>query len=374
MNAPAPQAVREMADLIEQAPPEQSVLAGFDGFVDEIMSVVGKRFSHENFEALETITEFGEKVLNAAGLSTNFELVPRQVKLGGNGPIAANAIVAHGYPVHYIGALGDKVIHPVYNRLASDCASITSIADPGYTYALEFNDGKIMMGKGISLHDVCWAKLLAELPEPQLRKRLHEVKLLVLNNWTMIPHMNEMYHEFIRIMRDRDERPLIFIDLADPAKRPRDEIATVTGIITAMQEVADVTFGMNEKESIQVAEVVLGENPTDLADRAEGLRQKLDIEMVVIHPTHRAAVATRSEGSSLIDGPFTPSPQLTTGAGDNFNAGFCVGMLSQLSAEGCLISGVCTSGFYVRKAHSAKREELVDFMRRWADAGCREMA
>ncbi|MFT5496343.1 MAG: sugar/nucleoside kinase (ribokinase family) [Kiritimatiellia bacterium] len=373
MSIAKPDQVREMADAIEQSAPHQSVLAGFDGFVDEIMSVVDQRMSSTEFEPLETITEFGEKVSKAAGLSTNFELVPRQIKLGGNGPIVANAIAKHAYPVHYIGALGVPNIHPVYLDFAAHCASVCSIADPGHTYALEFNDGKIMMGKGISLHDVCWEKLQAALPEPQLTDRLHAAGLLVLNNWTMLPYMNEIYHEFIRILGERAQRPRIFIDLADPAKRPRDEIAEVTRIITAMQAVADVTFGMNEKESTQVAQVVLGVKPDDLTDRAERLRAKLDLEMVVIHPTHSAAVASRTEGAAVIDGPFTPNPKLTTGAGDNFNAGFCVGLLSNLPAAGCLISGVCTSGFYVRQARSAKRPELVDFMRRWADAGCGAM-
>ena len=45
-------------------------------------------------------------------------------------------------------------------------------------------------------------------------------------------------------------------------------------------------------------------------------------------------------------------PLITTGAGDHFNAGFMHGRLLGLPPENCLTVGVCTSGHYVRTAHS----------------------
>ena len=63
---------------------------GFDGFVDEISEAVDKRTSPDTYKRIETIAEFGERIGKAAGLSTNIELVPKVIKLGGNGPIMAN--------------------------------------------------------------------------------------------------------------------------------------------------------------------------------------------------------------------------------------------------------------------------------------------
>ena len=71
-------------------------LIGLDGFVDEIIAVVDKRTSFNEFSAIKTIAEFGQKILNAAGQSSNYELVVKQMKLGGNGPIMANALAAAG--------------------------------------------------------------------------------------------------------------------------------------------------------------------------------------------------------------------------------------------------------------------------------------
>ena len=106
--------------------------------------------------------------------------------------------------------------------------------------------------------------------------------------------------------------------------------------------------------------------------RAREIRTRLGLYQVVIHPTRSAAVAA-AEGEWFVEGPFTPKPKLTTGAGDNFNAGYCNGLLSGLDPEACLVTGVCSSGFYVRNCRSATRPELVDFIHSWAEAGCGEM-
>ena len=72
-------------------------LVGFDGFVDTIVTPVALRAGQgENFTPINTIQEFGDRILAAAGKSTNIEFYPRMDKLGGNGPIMANALLTQG--------------------------------------------------------------------------------------------------------------------------------------------------------------------------------------------------------------------------------------------------------------------------------------
>jgi sugar/nucleoside kinase (ribokinase family) len=361
--------VKSAAEKIESASIDKQLLVGFDGFVDVIMHVVDTRHDAENYEAIPTIAEYGKRVSAAAGLSTNFEMVPQKIKLGGNGPIMANALAAHEYAVHYVGALGKEVVNPVFNQLERNCASVVSLCDPGHTDALEFEDGKIMMGTSSELLHVNWENLLEQLPEAKLVALLNQVSLLAFNNWTMLPNLNSIIHGISKLLAGLDHDLKVFIDLTDPEKRTKKELLEVTRLISLMEEHADVTFGMNEKESRAVASVVLGEACATLEERATQLREKLNISQVLIHPTHSACVAS-AEGFFYVDGPFTPKPKLTTGAGDNFNAGFCVGLLSGLHPHECLASGVSTSGFYVRNARSAERKELVDFMRKWVEVNC----
>src|SRR5262249_3298376 len=55
----------------------------------------------------------------------------------------------------------------------------------------------------------------------------------------------------------------------------------------------------------------------------------------------------------------------TTGAGDHFNSGFCLGKLLGFSTEQCLQTGVTTSGFYVRTGQSPVIADLAGMLRNW---------
>src|SRR5437016_4906784 len=94
--------------LLAAAPrvPQLTAFVGLDGFVDEIIQVVDKRTNAESFQRLPTIVTLAERIAAAAGKSTNIELVNQLTKLGGNGPIMANALAQFGMQVTYLGTLG----------------------------------------------------------------------------------------------------------------------------------------------------------------------------------------------------------------------------------------------------------------------------
>src|SRR3954452_16070219 len=158
-----------------QTVPSLKTLVGLDGFVDNIIAVVDKRHDLEKYDRVRTIDVLGDKIKGAAGQSSNYELVVTQQKLGGNGPIMANALAALGLDVTYVGNLGYPEIHPVFKPLA-DRAHVISIAEPGYTDALEFEDGKLMLGKHESLKDVNWDNLLGRVGKDKLKTMLQPAR------------------------------------------------------------------------------------------------------------------------------------------------------------------------------------------------------
>ena len=346
----------------------QKVIVGFDGFIDEIIHVVKERVSDTEHTRIETIPEFAAKIGAAAGLSANVEFIPLETKLGGNGPIMANALGAQGHVPSYIGALGNGAINPIFNDFVAKCDKVITLADPGHTDALEFNDGKLMLSKMETLLNINMEMLLETTPREELVAMVKEAKLLAFTNWTEIPEFNSLVVGFTDIIREAGTRPGVFIDLADPAKRNDEDIMGICELLSNLEEVADVLYGLNENESAQIANVY-GIDEADFTKRAEAIRDAMDISAVVIHPIAGAAYANR-EGSDWIDGPYTKTPKLTTGAGDNFNSGFCNAWLAGLSGEESIAVGVCTSGFYVRECHSPSREELLDFMARWSGVKC----
>lgn len=365
--------VRSVADALDSTPADKEVLIGFDGFVDEIIRLVDTRSSAEEFTPIQTMSAFASRIADAAGLSCNIEMVTEQIKLGGNGPIMANNLVEQGYGVNYCGAIGaGGEIHPVFRDFANRCKQVVSMADPGHTEALEFDDGKIMMGKMTQLNEVSWENVVEVISPEELSALLERISFIGCVNWTMLPKMNSILSGLSEAAATASGRITMMIDLVDPKKRLPEELEEVLRLLTTISEQVDVILGLNENESIQVAEVLFGHKGDDLTDRAQNIRTELGLLQVVIHPTHSACVAT-AEGEWSVKGPYTPTPKLTTGAGDNFNAGYSNGFLTGLDPEACLMTGVCSSGFYVRNCRSATRPELAGFARQWAEVECGEM-
>src|SRR5829696_9518135 len=346
--------------------PSLKTLVGLDGFVDNIIAVVDKRHDLERYDRVRTIDGLGDKIKGAAGQSANFELVVTRQKLGGNGPIMANALASLGMDVTYVGNLGYPEIHPVFKQFA-ERAHVISIAEPGYTDALEFEDGKLMLGKHESLKDVNWDNLLGRVGKEKLKTLLHPVRLIGMVNWTMLPHMTRIWAKLLDDVvpsLERHERKL-FIDLADPEKRTHADIMEALRMLTRFQDQVDVILGLNLKESLEVADVLGLPGAKDaeaaIEENARAIREKLHLECVVIHPRRGAAAATETE-SARFDGPFVREPKISTGAGDHFNAGFCLGRVLGFGLAESLCTGVATSGYYVRNAESPSAGQLAEFV------------
>jgi pfkB family carbohydrate kinase len=341
-------------------------VVGFDGFVDEIIAVVDKRHNFEKYDPMRLIKTLGEKIVAAAGESSNYELVVKQMKLGGNGPIMANALASHGLVVTYIGGLGYPNIHPVFQDFAKH-AKVISIAEPGHTDALEFDDGKLMFGKITALDDVNWDNLVARVGLDALKKYLADAKLIAMVNWTMLPHMSDIWEKFQELGTPNRQglARTFFVDLADPEKRNPADIRDALHLLTKFQKQIDVVLGLNLKESGEVLDVLGLHVPADLeADLekvAADIRKALDLACVVVHPRSGAAAAT-ADTTARFAGPFVQKPMISTGAGDHFNAGFCLGRVLGFELEECLCTGVATSGFYVRSAKSPTGKDLSDFI------------
>jgi sugar/nucleoside kinase (ribokinase family) len=355
--------------LHDAAPRLSSVRAviGLDGFVDEIIAVVDTRHDHEHYEPVKTIADLGRKISNAAGESSNYEMVVKRMKLGGNGPLMADALASAGLAVTYIGSLGYPNIHPVFHDFATR-AKVLSIAEPGHTDALEFEDGKLMLGKLTPLNDANWDNLISRVGRDKLTALLTDAQLIAMNNWTMLPHLSGVWAGLLKeVMPHLPRRPdrMFFIDMADPEKRAHEDIAAALKLLTGLQQYANVVLGLNLKESMEIAHALGLPAPADptaaIQQTAQTIRRTLGLSCVLIHPRRGAAAATAHDTAQFA-GPFVQRPKISTGAGDHFNAGFCLARVLGLSLEESLCAGVASSGYYVRNGHSPTIHELAGFV------------
>ncbi|MDR1542064.1 MAG: carbohydrate kinase family protein [Clostridiales bacterium] len=345
-----------------------NMIVGVDGFVDEIIHVVAQRKDFKSFTRIMNIEEFGNRIVRAAGLSTNIELVTAQTKLGGNGPILANALLEYGADLSYIGAVGSPDIHPVFKPMSDKAANVYSLCEPGHTDALEFMDGKLMLGKHAGLDAITWDRFKEVLGGlEKTADTLSKADLLALVNWTMIPNMSDIWQSIIDevfpLLPDRKEKPAIFFDLADPEKRTIEDIRHAMDLISKFEPKFKSILGLNKKELYEIA-AVYGVAAETFEDTLKYTYEKLGIYCLVVHPTKDAACCANGEYFH-VDGPYCEKPVLTTGAGDNFNAGFCLGQALGISPLNSLLLGVSTSGFYVRNAKSPSIDDLLKFLIDW---------
>ncbi len=342
---------------------------GLDGFVDEILHVVDKRENAEKYHRLAKISQFAERLAAAAGRSTNIELVSQLIKLGGNGPIMANALSSLGLQVTYLGLLGYPNLHPVFSDFSRH-AEVHSVGDPGTTDALEFEDGKIMQGKQESLKQMNWENICARFGQDKFAAKVSGSQLVGFVNWTMLSRMSEIWSAVLKEICPalHGPRRKLFIDLADPDKRTAADIRRALDLIVCFERYFEVILGLNEKEAGEIGKVLgldtKDGSPAGLSQLGLKIQERIPVNSLVIHPT-TYALTVSAGGVSLVEGPFTPKPLITTGAGDHFNAGFCLGKLIGFDDALCGLTGVTTSGYYVRTAKSPALADLAGLLRNW---------
>lgn len=334
---------------------QPTCLIGFDGFTDDLVQAVKVRSSASSFTPMQKMKEFGAVISESATLSCNIELVSLQRKVGGNGAILASALLEAEHPVIFIGAIGkDNHVEPLFQQMAHRCQKVISIAASGHTDAIEFEDGKIMLGKHESIVGINYDLLLQFVSKTELIQIFDTTDLFASCNWTMIPEMNQMWKKFQEeILPYLSKRKRIFfIDLADPRKRTDEDLKEALHLLTHWGPTHEVILGLNQAEAKRIEDVTGTSGPQNLC-------RKLQLHAILVHSKQEATVATREQCITK-SVPFCEHPKISTGAGDHFNAGFCSGLLYKLSLEDCLELGIATAGFYIRHAKSPTHKELLE--------------
>jgi len=371
-------------DALRASGPLRPALVGFDGFIDAIIHIVDQRqgMAEDAYTRLRTIEQFALRISLASGKSTNLELVVREERFGGNGPLMAGSLGRLGVPTTYIGAVGSetdaRALHPLYRELDARCERVIPIAKPARTDALEFDDGKVMLGKPANIQSVTWPSLVNAVGLDALLRIIDGAALLGVVNWVMMGGVESIWQGLIDDVFPRlSPMPAgtpprrVFIDLCDPAKRTDADIARALATLARMNALIPVTLGLNLAEAERIAHVAavpafqsrgMSTLGRVVQDAASILRAALHLDCVVIHPREGAGAATAS-ASAWFEGPFTSTPRLSTGAGDHFNGGFAFAQTHGRPLDACLAVGCAVSGAYVRDAESPTLDRLIAFLR-----------
>lgn len=348
-----------------------SVVSGFDGFVDELIEIVDERRDMDTYSRVSTIPRFAELVGEAAGRSSLREMIVKSVDAGGCAVNLGDGIAAFGVPLDLFATLGEPP-HAAFRDIAAKARTCASFGiEPGHTLAMEFEDGKYMLSYMDQLSDFSPDFLRDYLQrDDRLISACRKADLVAITNWTLYPRMTDCWIHLQReVFAGCKQSPWFFIDLVDPRSRSRGDIEAMLNVLPAFETHGRCIFGGNLNEGNVLCDV-LGLPPVHaegeaVADLCARVREALDLSEVAIHCVRGAAAASRNE-RAWVDGPYAAKPLKSTGAGDRFNAGYCVGRLLDLPLEDRLRLGNATSGFFVRNARSGSLAEIAFLLEDWA--------
>ncbi len=345
-----------------------SIFVGFDGFTDEIIYVVDKVLSEDSKTYIQSIKDFGSKILKSSKKSCSLELVQAKIKIGGNAPIFTNSLLEAGFSITFAGLIGfPGKIEPLFKEMAKRCVKTLQLGPSGKTDALEFQDGKIILGKHESLKEVSYTNLLKQIDESSLIKLLDKTDLLVTVNWSMLLGMTEIWrHLLTDIVPKFSKKGLpryLFVDLADPAKRSDNDLLEALKILAGLNETYEVILGLNISETEVLCKLFKVKFfKDDLQKTLNILFERLKVTRLLVHSASFAVLKDR-ENYQFSKSFYTEKPLLTTGAGDNFNAGYCNALLMGFNLEEALMTALATSGYYVRMGLSPTMDQLCKFLK-----------
>lgn len=340
---------------------------GIDAFIDKIVRVIHTKTDKDEYIFFNDIAQFGNHLVSKAGKSCGIEINERFTKLGGNAPIMANALGSLSVNVNCIGALGYPEIEPVFKELSENCKLFT-IGNPGYTTALEFNDGKIMLSQRDYLHKINWSTVKDILGLETLKAFFDRSTLVGLVNWNGMVNFNEIFRGILdEVLKDHSpsKSQVLFFDLADFSERSVEDRVEAVKLINEFNKHFKVILGLNENEAVLMYNSLFPERETmDLLPLGQFIYDSLEVDTLVIH-TLTSSIAYESTGVVEAPSLYVKKPKLSTGGGDNFNAGLCFGQVIGLDMEGSLYTANATSGYYVRNAKSPTVENLIETLENW---------
>ena len=334
------------------------ILAGFDGFVDTIVCPV-KETREEGNSHFSTIQEFGAYLMGKAGKSCSLLLEIKQKKLGGNAPIFSRTAARLGQRVTCIGALGDGGISPVFSGL-NGCDRLFSVAEPGESTALEFEDGKILLAMNADIDLLDYSRVEERMGESQLADSLNTADLVALLNWSELARGTDLWRGLLQKSQETvsaAQGKKMLVDLCDISRKSKKQIQELLELLRGFAACYQVLLSLNENEADRLG-VHFGLQREEPLPFLEQLYDRLGLQNVVVH-TIPYACGKGTEGAVLVPNQPVARPVLSTGAGDNFNGGLAVAWGHGLGLKDALEVANAVTGCYVSTGESPSLAQVM---------------
>lgn len=365
--------LKEWLSTIREPGKKHKAFIGFDGFVDKIQKAV-KMKGCGNPVFFNSIQEFSKHIGSLSGRSGQIELVTTKTKAGGNAPILSSALGELNVKSFCIGSMGSPSISPLFQN-ATPGAEVLSVNNPGNSQAVEFDDGKIILSDLSGFINYDWGYIKRNVDLKTIRDSISSCDLVALVDWSNLPNATDIWKglldDVIKVVNHKD---LYFLfDLCDPSRRDPLEIDEMLDLISSFSPYGKVTLALNENEARKIWIALsshdqvagLNNSPT-LMDIGSFIFYTMTIDTLLIHPIDRVFAFQKNNTIELM-GRLVEKPKIQTGGGDNFNAGYCLGLMSELPIDQRMLLAMATSGAYVQNGKSPRINDLVSYLEIWVN-------
>lgn len=342
----------EIQDINANQIKNYSAFVGFDGYIDEIVRPMG------TVGRFESIRQFNDFIIGNGSVSADISVKRIFRHMGGNAPLLAYSLAKKGLEVHCVGAFGTNKVLPIFEPLEKSCDVLT-IAEPAKCYALEFPDGKIMFGERSTL-DRITPVLIRKKAGDRLHSLLNKSKLICFVNWSGLLHSNDILSEILlqtcHITRDREQ--ILFLDLADLSVIETERVAVFIALLPKLRQRYYTVLSLNRKEAATVTER-LGEKVGSLQQMASMLFKRLETDEITIHSSLGSIAITEKKETGCIIPKRIEDPVVVTGAGDNYNAGYCTAKLLDMNPDGCVSMGNASAYDFICNGEPSGWEQII---------------
>ncbi len=359
---------------------EKKVFLAIDGFIDSIYSMIKTRSSSDIYQRFNTINELADRLYEIKGSSGNIELKLKKSTIGGFVPNNAKALSSLGIKIFLLGALGYPQINNIFKPLISKKnVEICSIANPGKTIGLEFNDGKIMLSDLEDLSEINWNLLEQRIDMEKLIKNLENSNTIGFGYWGLTQELSDIWKHLVEEIFpsiNNLNKKLFSIDLGDFKKHNKSSILEMIEVLKNIEEQIPVLLSLNDQEAIDLSKS-LNDNNTiplnkrnkeDFIFRGNTINKKINLSYIVIHSPHFATISLKNDKNHFwITEGFTSKPSFTISGGDHFLSGVIAGFLGDLKPPEAILMGNALTATFVRTGTSPRFGQLKEFIKKYME-------
>ncbi len=341
-----------------------SAFLGFDACVDSIVKIVRDKTENSRKQYFDTSSEFADFLIKQNNKSCGVELDTKLSKIGGNMVITGNALGRLGIKTDCVGTFGLPEILPLFHTMSDNC-TLHSVAEHITATALEFRNSKVIIFDPGPYNKLGWQNIKSLIGIEKIKDMVKGKNLVSFLNWSEIENSSEIWRGFIDEVLsgyNATERKCdFFTDISDCSRRTKEEILAIPLLLKEFSKYFRVTLSLNQNEAELVTKAF--DIPLHLsdADLIKSLHEKSNADILVLHRI-RDAIAYNGISFDRCDTFYCGDPVVLTGGGDNFNAGFCLGLLHDMNNFQCLLVANAVAGAYVSSGISPSIEDLKRYL------------